>query len=85
MTQRLAAAQALLQNFPALLEALDGQIYTDTFSNDLTLEYGLWPERYLLLENGEVQWASALSFEDRCTIPEQLRAAASERWAQHRN
>lgn len=86
VTQRLAAAQALLHDFPALLEALEGHIYTDTFSNDMTLAYGLWPERYLLLEAGVVQWASALSFEERSTkIPEQLRAAASAYWAPHRN
>jgi len=83
MSQRMSAANTLLADFPEFAELLQGHVYTDMLDDNATLAYGLWPERYLLVERGTVQWASTLSFEARSTdLPVLLRRAASDIWVQ---
>lgn len=81
---RAAAVKALLAKYPDFSDLLHGRVYTDTMNNTAALTYGLWPERYLLLEGDTVRWASTLSFEERMAdLPQQLRAAASTLWTSH--
>jgi len=53
----------------------------DELEDDATRRYGLWPERYLLIEGQHVCWASSLGLEERCAkIPETLCKAAAAIW-----
>ena len=45
----------------SLQDAVD-IVLVDSMDDSITISLGLWPERFLLLEHGTVQWAS--SFED---------------------
>jgi len=78
---RLSSARSLLETYTDFADILNGEIYIDDIANAITLAYGLWPERYVLLEGNKVIWASTLSFEERCTdVLTQLHAAARAAW-----
>lgn len=53
---RLAVASAFLERWPSLAAQLQ-RVFVDDMSNELALEYGLWPERVLLLKHGRAEWA----------------------------
>ena len=61
LEERTSAAQAFLQKWKSLQDAVD-IVLVDSMDDSITISLGLWPERFLLLEHGTVQWAS--SFED---------------------
>lgn len=53
----------------------------DTLEDEMAVTYGLWPERYLLVEDATVRWASSLRFEERLAdVPRQLATAAADLW-----
>jgi len=54
---RLTAASAFLERWPHFTEELQ-HTYVDDMSNELALNYGLWPERIILLKYGRAKWAS---------------------------
>lgn len=57
LSGRLAAASAFLERWPTFAGLLD-RSYVDDMSNELALNYGLWPERVVLLKHGCAKWAS---------------------------
>jgi len=57
LPERLEAASRFLKRWPAFAAQVQAT-YVDDMSNELTLEYGLWPERVVLLRHGKVEWAS---------------------------
>lgn len=57
LAERLAAASSFLEGWPSLTANVD-RSYVDDMSNELALEYGLWPERVVLLKHGCAVWAS---------------------------
>lgn len=61
LEERIRAAKAFMQTWPALREVVHN-VVVEEMDNALTMSLGLWPERFLDLEDGEVQWAS--SFKD---------------------
>jgi len=54
---RLKAASAFLERWPSFAAELH-RSYVDDMSNELTLKYGLWPERVVLLKYGRSEWVS---------------------------
>lgn len=80
LEQRLAAAKLFFHDNPMLAVAVD-EWYVDALDDCITKHYGLWPERYLLLDGPTVKWNSTLSYEDRhADIPALLRDAAHTIW-----
>mmetsp|Transcript_39842 Transcript_39842/g.89328 ORF Transcript_39842/g.89328 Transcript_39842/m.89328 type:complete len:111 (-) Transcript_39842:243-575(-) len=76
--ERVEAVQQLLSHNPRLAELVQDHVYVDGQQNGVTLDYGLWPERYLLLEGNEVLWASALTYEARANdMSQDIPAAAA--------
>ena len=65
MTCRVPAKAVadLLACQPRLAAIVQDRVFVDNPDNGFTLHYGLWPERYLLLEGSKVLWASSLAFE----------------------
>lgn len=61
LEERVCAARAFLQKWPSLQDAVD-MLLVDGMDDSITISLGLWPERFLLLEDGVVKWAN--SFED---------------------
>lgn len=80
--ERLQAARQLLSQHPQFASMLENRIYADSLDNALAVGYGLWPERYMLLDGNVVGWTSSLSFEARCAnLPQELAAAAVTLWS----
>mmetsp|Transcript_15908 Transcript_15908/g.29105 ORF Transcript_15908/g.29105 Transcript_15908/m.29105 type:complete len:111 (+) Transcript_15908:836-1168(+) len=76
--ERVEAVQQLLAQNPQLAALVQDRVYVDGQQNAITLEYGLWPERYLLLEGNKVLWASALTYEARANdMSKDIPAAAA--------
>mmetsp|Transcript_32202 Transcript_32202/g.39584 ORF Transcript_32202/g.39584 Transcript_32202/m.39584 type:complete len:105 (-) Transcript_32202:158-472(-) len=61
LEERVCAAQAFLGKWPNLQDLVD-MVLVDEMDDSTTISLGLWPERFLLLEQGVVKWAS--SFKD---------------------
>ena len=61
LEERICAAQAFLHKWQSLQDVVD-MVLVDAMDDSLTVSLGLWPERFLLTEQGVVKWAS--SFED---------------------
>lgn len=57
MKERLTAAEQFLGSWPSFAAQVQCT-YADDMSNKLLLEYGLWPERMVLLKHGVAKWAS---------------------------
>lgn len=57
LSGRIAAATAFLERWPSFAAELHHS-YVDNMSNELALNYGLWPERVVLLKHGRAEWAS---------------------------
>lgn len=55
--ERRWAAESFLGRWPDFASELDGS-YIDGMDEASTLANGLWPERYLVVRNGLVAWAS---------------------------
>lgn len=51
------AASAFLQRWPSFAAELQLSC-VDDMSNEVTIEYGLWPERVVLLRHGRADWVS---------------------------
>lgn len=80
MEDRIEAAQTFFHENPLLAGAID-EWFVDALDDRVTLQYGLWPERYLLLDGSMVKWSSSLSFEDRhADIPALLKDAVQAIW-----
>jgi len=80
ITHRLAAARSFLTEYPELASVVD-EMYVDFMDDKTTVNNGLWPERYLLLDGRTVQWASSSRFEDRFVdIPGRILEAATSLW-----
>jgi len=73
LRDRRIAAQTFLSLWPAFSHELHGS-YIDGMENSNTIAYGLWPERYLVVRDGVVTWASQLTEEP---VIELRRAAAA--------
>jgi len=58
--ERQEAGEALLSQWPAFAQQLDAW-YIDAMDDGTTIANGLWPERYLVLREGIVTWASTFS------------------------
>ena len=61
LEERVSAAQAFLQKWQSLKDVVD-MVLVDAMDDSVTISLGLWPERFLLIEQGIAKWAS--SFED---------------------
>ena len=61
LEERVSAAQAFLQEWQSLQDVVD-MVLVDAMDDSVTISLGLWPERFLLIEEGIAKWAS--SFED---------------------
>lgn len=61
LEERVSAAQAFLQKWQSLQDVVD-MVLVDAMDDSVTISLGLWPERFLLIEQGIAKWAS--SFED---------------------
>jgi len=57
LRERLVAADGFLARWPSFASQVQCT-YVDDMSNKLLLDYGLWPERMLLLRHGVAEWAS---------------------------
>jgi len=57
LSERREAASGFLKNWPSFASQIQAT-YVDDMSNELALEYGLWPERVVLLRHGHAEWAS---------------------------
>lgn len=51
LAERQTVAEDLLSSFPAFASLLSGT-FLDNMDNEVTETFGLWPERYLLLQGG---------------------------------
>jgi len=61
LEDRISAARTFLEKWQHFRDILD-MVVVDDMDDSLTISLGLWPERFLLLEHGVVQWSS--SFQD---------------------
>jgi len=57
--------QDLLMQNQRLSKLVEERAFVDGPEDVFTVQYGLWPERYLLLEGNVVVWASDLTYEAR--------------------
>lgn len=77
--ERLSAAQRFFTDFPKFAAFVQDRWYLDSLDNSLAVRFGLWPERYVLLDGQRVCWCSTLNFEERFTdIPQAIRDASAE-------
>lgn len=60
LEERQAAAAAFLGRWPDFAGELQG-CYVDGMDDGSTLANGLWPERYLVVRDGIVVWASSFT------------------------
>jgi len=58
--ERQAVGEAFLDQWSDFAQLLHSW-YIDDFDDTTTIANGLWPERYLVLRDGRVTWASVLS------------------------
>jgi len=65
MGDRLQAARDFLDQHRELREVVGQFTFVDSWSNDMGVELGCWPERYVVVEHGVAQWASDLGVEYR--------------------
>jgi len=65
MGDRLQAAQEFLDQHQDLRELVGRFAFVDGWSNGMGVELGCWPERYVVVEHGEAQWASDLGVDYR--------------------
>lgn len=72
LQDRRVAATSFLSRWPDFARELHSS-YIDGMENESTIAHGLWPERYLVVRAGIVEWASVLTEEP---IAELRRAAA---------
>ena len=74
---RHLAPEGFLRAWPGFAETL-GLVLVDGMDDALAVSWGLWPEKFLLLEHGVVKWAS--SFKDVGDMQElqELEAAAEQ-------
>jgi len=80
LSQRLEAAESFLAEYPGLASLVD-EVFVDSMDDKTTIDNGLWPERYVLLEGQSVLWASSLRFEDRgADVPRLIRDTALSLW-----
>lgn len=78
---RLAVAKGFVAEHPEFASLIEDRLYIDMFDNETTLRYGLWPERYLLLEADTVRWFSTLNLEHRMTgTLQEMVVASSTMW-----
>lgn len=75
LEDREASGAAFLEQWPAFAGLLHSW-FVDDMGDEMTVRWGLWPERYILLRHGCVAWASSLSNEP-VDLPSELRAAAA--------
>jgi hypothetical protein len=86
LQERCTAAMQFLDRFPELAKLVGQNVYTDDMSDEMTREFALWPERYMLLEGGAVRWASSHAYEHRMAMADMAQAldeAASAFWSDH--
>lgn len=57
LSERREAASGFLERWPSFASQVQAA-YVDDMSNALALDYGLWPERVVLLRHGQAEWAS---------------------------
>lgn len=81
LAERSAAAASFLSSWPAFAE-LVRSTYIDEMDNAATIAFGLWPERFLLLNKGVVAWASTLSDQPPGSLSQELSQAAQNTFAQ---
>lgn len=74
LKERRVAATQFLECFSALATLVAQDVYIDDMSDKTTLEFALWPERYLLLERGTVRWASSHAYEQRLAMADMAKA-----------
>jgi len=72
---RLTKAKTFLEEWPEFQDLLHCY-YVDRMDNATTLEFGLWPERFLLLKDGVVAWANEQTEDIHDSIKAQLLTAA---------
>lgn len=76
----MSTAAAFLDSWPAFAQLLHS-CYVDEMANTLTVDYGLWPERFFLLRDGVVAWASTLTDEVPGSLHEEMLGAAQQIFA----
>ena len=76
LEERIQAAKAFVQAWPQLRDVLHN-VVVEGMENALTMSLGLWPERFLHLEEGEIQWASCFKDAEPQRMKEELEDAIS--------
>lgn len=74
LQERRQAARNFLERFPGLSTLVGQEVYIDDMSDKTTVDFALWPERYMLLEAGEVRWASSHAYEKRMAMADMSKA-----------
>lgn len=76
LQERQAAAEALLQRWPAFAAVVDAT-YIDKMDNVTTVQNGFWPERFFVVRAGAPVWASVLCEAPPCHLGDDLSNAVS--------
>jgi hypothetical protein len=81
LEDRVVKANNFLQDWPDLNSMLSKPVVVvDSLDDANTISNGLWPERYLLLREGKVVWASTFGSDSELVS---MLEAASELFSQH--